>query len=362
MMENKTAESGIINRILQGKFVLIAEIGVNYYDIAAKEHISSMDAAKKMIKAAAEEGIHAVKFQSYKAETLAAKQSPAYWDRTKEHSATQYELFRKYDAFGYEEYRELSGYCQECGIEFLSTAFDTDAADYLDGLMGVYKISSSDLNNLPFIAYQAKKQKPVILSAGASDAQEIGQAAACIRTYNDKPLVLMHCVLEYPAPYAHANLNKIQALKKRYPDFYIGYSDHTVSDACADVIKTAYLLGAQVIEKHFTLDKQLPGNDHYHAMDPQDARKILDGIAFIDQLRGSEEIVCLPGEEAARKNARRSCVSAAFIKAGTPVTQELLLCKRPGTGIAPNDIEQLTGKRAKIDIQPDTVLQWDMFE
>lgn len=351
----------IMDMVKKGEFVLIAEIGVNYYDIAAKEGISELDAAKRMVAAAAESGVHAVKFQSYKADTLAAKDSPAYWDISEEATSSQHELFQKYDSFGYKEYKELKEYCSATGVEFLSTAFDLESADYLEGLMDVYKISSSDLNNLPFITYQAKKGKPMILSTGASNAEEIDRAVACIRRENAQPLVLMHCVLEYPTPYEHANLNKIAALKKRYPKLVIGYSDHTKPDEGADVIKAAYLLGAQVVEKHFTLDKSLPGNDHYHAMDPSDAKKIISSIRFVDMLRGSYELGCQPGEKNARQYARRSLVSASKIKAGTVVRQELLAFKRPGTGIAPDRMEQLLGRQALSDIPQDTLLQWEMF-
>ena len=354
--------SNIINRVKNGEFVLIAEIGVNYYDIAKKEGISNMEAAKKMVLEAKKAGIHAVKFQSYKAATLPAKESPAYWDMTEECTASQYELFRKYDSFGYPEYEELSRYSWEQGIEFLSTAFDIESADYLEGLMDVYKISSSDLNNRPFVEYQAKKGKPILLSAGASNADEIDAAIGCIREYNKQPIVLMHCVLEYPTPYSHANLNKIVSLKERYLDLITGYSDHTKPDACADVIKTAYNLGAQAVEKHFTLDKTLPGNDHYHAMNPQDARKILEGIAFFHSIRGSYELSCLESEQAARQNARRSLISMVEIKKGTPVREHMQTFKRPGTGIHPEDLDKLVGRRAKIDISEDMVLQWGMFE
>lgn len=158
----------LISKIQMGKFVLIAEIGVNYYDIATKENISNIDAAKKMINEAKNAGIDAVKFQTYKAETIAARESPSYWDTTEEAETSQYALFKKFDSFGYGEYLELSNYCKKIGIDFLSTAFDNDSADYLDEMMDVYKISSSDLNNIPFIEYQAKKNKPILLSVGAS--------------------------------------------------------------------------------------------------------------------------------------------------------------------------------------------------
>ena len=147
----------ILNSMKTGKFVLIAEVGVNYYDIAKERGITPMEAAKLMVKEAHDAGIHAVKFQTYKAETLAAKQSPYYWDITEEPTRSQFELFQKFDSFGEAEYKELADYCDEIGIEFCSTAFDFESADYLDKMMNVYKISSSDLTNIPFIEHQAKK-------------------------------------------------------------------------------------------------------------------------------------------------------------------------------------------------------------
>ena len=321
-----------------------------------------MEAAKLMVKEAKEAGIHAVKFQTYKASTLAAKQSPYYWDIKEEPTKSQYELFKKFDMFGYEEYKELSTYCKNINIEFLSTAFDVESADYLEPLMNVYKISSSDLSNLPFIEYQAKKNKPILLSAGASNEEEIDKAIATIRKVNSQPIVLLHCVLEYPTPYEHANLNKIVSLKNKYKDIFIGYSDHTKPDECYDTIKTAYNLGALVIEKHFTLDKTLKGNDHYHAMDPKDAKKIIEGIKFIDTIRGTYELKCLESEKVARSNARRSIVSLGEIKKGTKISKENLTFKRPGTGISPSEIDNILGRTAKIDIQDDTILSYTMFE
>lgn len=351
----------IMDRIKNDKFVLIAEIGVNYYDIAAKFEISLMDAAKLMIKKAKDSGVHVAKFQTYKAETLAAKESPSYWDIAEESTTSQYKLFKKFDSFGVSEYRELSKYCSEVGIEFLSTPFDFESADYLYDLMNVYKISSSDLSNIPFIRYQAKKNKPILLSVGASDLSEIEMAVKTIREVNDKEIILLHCVLEYPTPFEHANLNKITSLKHAFPNIIIGYSDHTRPDECMDVIKTAYNLGAMVIEKHFTLDKTLKGNDHYHAMDTDDAVKIIEGIKFIDDIRGSYEIKALESEGAARKNARRSIVSNEKINKGTMITEEMLTFKRPGTGISPQNISLVIGKIASEDIDEDIILREDMI-
>lgn len=352
----------IMNRMEKGQFVLIAEIGVNYYDIARKEGITPLDAAKLMILKAKEAEIHAVKFQTYKAETLAAKESPSYWDTSEEKETSQYSLFKKFDSFGEKEYRELYQYSEQIGIEFLSTAFDVESADYLDEMMNVYKISSSDLNNLPFVAYQAKKNKPILLSVGASEEAEIRKTVELIRKYNQQPITLLHCVLEYPTPYEHANLNKIMSLKKAFPDCYIGYSDHTKPEADFDVLKTAYNLGAQVIEKHFTLDKTLSGNDHYHAMDEKDAAGIIKAMEYIDTIRGKGDLVCLESEQIARANARRSLVSNCEIKKGTVITDEMLIFKRPASGIGAYEYDRLIGMTAVKDIEEDTVLQWEMFQ
>jgi len=352
----------IIERCQAGEFTLIAEIGVNYYDIAKKLHISPMEAAKFMVLSARNAGLHAVKFQTYKAETLASRYSPSYWDTTEEPTSSQFELFKKFDSFGEPEYQELSRFCDQIGIEFCSTPFDFESADYLDSMMNVYKISSSDLTNLPFITHMAKKGKPILLSTGASNLDEISAAVSCIRKYNDKELVLLHCVLEYPTPYTHANLAKIGALKKAFTDVIVGYSDHTKPDASYDVIKTAYLLGAVVIEKHFTVDKILRGNDHYHAMDPHDVENILAAIYRIDELKGRGELCVLESEQSARENARRSIVAAVDIPAGTIISEELLTFKRPGHGISPRELESVIGKIVKEDIGKDVVLNKEMLK
>lgn len=353
-------EHNMIDRLRAGQFTLMAEIGVNYYDIATKLRITAMEAAKYMILTAANAGIHAVKFQTYKAETLASRYSPSYWDTSEEPTASQYELFRKFDSFGADEYLELSRFSTQVGVEFCSTPFDFTSADYLDTMMAVYKISSSDLTNLPFIEHIAKKGKPVLLSVGAANLDEIERAVSVIRTYNDCELVLLHCVLEYPTPAAHANLAKIRSLREHFPDAYIGYSDHTKPDP--DVIKTAYLMGANLVEKHFTVDKTLIGNDHYHAMDPHDAVEILQSIAHVEEILGSSVLVALPSESPARENARRSIVARVSIPAGTVITMDMMSFKRPGTGISPARAAELVGRVSAVNIAEDTVLQETMLE
>lgn len=345
----------LLERIRAGEFVLIAEIGVNYHDIAAANGISAMDAAKLMIREARSAGAHAVKFQSYRAGTLVTRNATSYWDTSEEAETSQFELFAKYDSFGEAEYRELAAYCLSQQVEFMSTAFDNEAVDYLEDLVNVYKVSSSDITNLPFIEFQARKGKPIILSTGASTLDEIRSAVGAIRKHGVE-VVLMHCVLEYPTPFEHASLQKIAALKHEFDDLFIGYSDHCRPDAHFDVIKSAYLLGATIVEKHFTLDKRLPGNDHYHAMDPSDVRSIIEAIAFVRLLAGAGEFDDIESQHAARLNARRSIVAARDIEAGEVLAQDMLAFKRPGHGMSPSEVDLVVGRRVRHAIPLDTLI------
>lgn len=340
------------------KYYIIAEIGVNYYDIAKKYNISNMDAAKLMCRKAKQGGADAVKFQSYKAETIASKNSPYYWDLKEEPTTSQFELFKKYDSFGEKEYLELKKYCDEIKIEFMSTPFDYESVDYLDDFMKCYKISSSDITNIPFIEYICQKGKPIILSVGAAKKYEIDNAVNIIKKHGNK-LTLLHCVLEYPTLYSHANLGRIKSLKDMYDVDMIGYSDHTKPDRCYDVIKSAYLLGARIIEKHFTLDKTLIGNDHYHAMDVDDLCNIRKSLDNIISIVGTGEIDCSEFENRARLNARRSIVLMNKLKKGDSVERGDVTFKRPGLGISPTDLEKVIGKKVVRDLDKDSVLRWE---
>lgn len=340
---------------------VIAEIGVNFYDTAREKNISPLEAAKLYILEAFKAGVSAVKFQSYKADTIVSKNSPAYWDLSKESTTTQHALFSKHDGFDKEDYQELCNYCKEVGVAFLSTPFDFNSADYLENMVDIYKISSSDLTNIPFIRYIARKGKPIFLSVGASYLFEIDEVVRAIKEEGNNDICILHCVLSYPTKNEDANLNVIQTLKKIYPDLKIGYSDHTLPDPTMTVLSTAYLLGADVIEKHFTLDKTLKGNDHYHAGDPLDFRTAIDNFNLIQTIRGIDEKTVLPCEIIPRREARRSIVLTRDLKAGTTLSMEHLTFKRPGTGIAPKYLDIVIGKQVKKDLLEDTVLTWDMI-
>lgn len=340
---------------------VIAEMGVNFYDTAKVLGITPLDAAKMYIDAAAEVGIDCAKFQSYKADTIVSKNSPAYWDLTKEPTRTQHALFQKHDHFNEEDYKELCDYTHTKGMDFTSTPFDYASADYLEPMVDFYKISSSDLSNLPFIEHIAKKGKPVYMSVGAAYLSECDEAIRTLKNAGCKDIVIFHCVLSYPTQPDDANLRVIETLKRTFPDVRVGFSDHVAPDETMMTLATAYLLGAEAIEKHFTLDKTLPGNDHYHAGDPSDFKKAIENFKFIDRILGNPEKTVLECELIPRREARRSLVLTRDMKAGEIIKAEDLMPKRPGTGISPKFADIVIGRAVKADLSEDTILMWDMI-
>lgn len=332
---------------------IIAEAGVN--------HEGSMDLAKRLIDEAAEGGADAIKFQSYKAETLASKNSPSYWNLEKESTTSQFELFKKYDNFWKNEYEELKLYCDKTGIEFCSTPFDSESADFLNDLMSFYKISSSDITNKPFIEQISNYGKPIILSTGASEHAEIQSALSWINNISaDINVALLHCILNYPTLNMNANLRMILDLCKEYPKNIIGYSDHTLPEEMLSLY-TATIFGALVLEKHFTHDKSLPGNDHYHAMDKVDLKLFKNMLEKLNVISGSREKKCIPEELISKENARRSIVANCLINKGDIITREMITFKRPGTGIKPFEIDKVLGKKASKVIEEDTILAQEMI-
>ena len=233
-------------------FYMIAEIGVN--------HECSIQKAKKLIFQAKLGGAHAAKFQTYKADKIAAKFSKAYWDTKKEKIKSQHQLFSKFDKFTTSDYKILANYCKKKKIDFLSTPFDLDSVDSLNPLVPAFKISSSDISNVPLLRKISSKGKPVLLSTGGANVAEIRSAIKNLNFKKKVKIVLMHCILNYPTKNSNANLLMIKHLSDNFKDYPIGYSDHTLPNASMTNISTAYLLGARVIEKHFTYNKKLKGN------------------------------------------------------------------------------------------------------
>jgi N-acetylneuraminate synthase len=331
---------------------IIAEAGVN--------HEGDMQKALHLIDLAAESGVDAIKFQTYKAGRIASRYSPSYWDTSKETCTNQYDLFRRYDQFDAPEYQKLAEECQQRGVMFLSTPFDIDCIEWLEPLLPLWKIASADIANFLLLERVARTGKPVLLSTGAANISEAERARDFLMAHGCPQVSLLHCVLSYPTSTEHANIAAIQHMRQFFPDTVLGYSDHTTPVDSFAAISAAYVLGARMIEKHFTFDKSLPGNDHYHAFDATDFKRLRQELEQVRTLLGTPHKQVLPWEEVSRLNARRSLVARQAIPRGTTITRDMIDVKRPGTGIEPRYLEMLEGMVAAGDIGEDAILQWHM--
>jgi N-acetylneuraminate synthase len=320
-----------------------------------------MDLARQMIEQAAAAGAHAVKFQAYKAGKIASVHSPAYWDTRLEPTTSQFQLFSRYDRLEPDDYRELAGFCRRKEIDFLATPFDLDAVDFLADLVPAFKIASADITNLPLLRKTAAMGKPVILSTGASTLAEIETAVQELTRAGCRSLALLHCVLNYPTPLENAQLGMIDVLKRTFPDQVIGYSDHVVPDDFLSTLEAAMLLGAAILEKHFTHDKTLTGNDHYHAMDQHDLKRFIHKTAVYRTAFG-DGCRHMDLEASARRHARRSIVAAKDIAKGQCLDETHLTVKRPGHGISPVLWDEILGRQAARNIREDDLLTWDMLD
>lgn len=333
---------------------IIAEVGVN--------HEGSLRKAQEMIVTAAASGADAVKFQTYKAEKLAIKESPAYWDLSQEPTLSQRELFKKFDGFDEFEYRSLKRTCDECNVDFVSTPFDLDSLNFLDGLVPFFKIASADINNIPLLKAVGSTGKVVLFSTGASEVWEINQAVETLLDAGASDVIPLHCILNYPTAYQDARLGGIKQLAKFFPDLFVGYSDHTFPDAGMLTLTTSVLMGAKVVEKHYTYDKSLKGNDHYHAMDSNDLAVFSENIKRIWTISKSLNFGNRSNEEQSNQNARRSIVAINDIPSGQIIEPWMLTCKRPGDGISPVHWDSIIGRVALKEIKGDTKLLWSDFD
>ena len=333
---------------------VIAEAGAN--------HEGDIQTAERMIEEAARSGAQCIKFQTYKAGKLVVRDAPKYWYDPGDLVKNQYEMFDGLDRFDEPEWRRLIEKAEEVGITFMSSAWDEESVDILDSLsMVAFKIGSADITSLPLLRHIAKKGKPVILSTGASTVGEIESALDAIREEGNEDIILLHCILSYPTEYKDANLQTMVWLQRLMGDLPVGLSDHTLADPTMTVPLAAAALGARVIEKHFTLDKSLPGNDHYHAMNADDLARFMSSLDILAQAQGEEgPRRVLPVEETPRVMARRSLVSRIEIPKDSVIVRDMLTYKRPGTGISPADLELVLGRRARTDIPEDKTLTWDM--
>lgn len=332
---------------------IIAEAGVN--------HNGQLDLALKLIEAAAKAGADAVKFQTFKAEQVvtAAGEMAEYQKRNLGVLESQLEMVRKLE-LSYEYYPQLIAKAKELGIIFFSTPHGHIAsADFLNGLgVPAFKFGSGDLTNIPLLEYVARLGKPMIIGTGMATMAEVHEAVETIRNAGNEQFVMLHCTTDYPCKHEDINLKAMTSIAKEC-NCLVGYSDHTIDNEAA-VMATA--LGACVLERHFTLDRNLPGPDQKASFEPQELAEYIRRIREASIILGSGEKIPAESEKQYIPMVRRSIVSAQAIKSGEQLTEENLTLKRPGTGIAPRQWKEVIGKHATCDIPADTLLVTDMYK
>ena len=333
------------------KTLIIAEAGVN--------HNGSIELAKKLVEKAKEAGVDFIKFQTFKASKLvtkSAKQAEYQQKNIGKEGDSQYQMLKKLE-LSPEEHEILIDYCHQLGIKFFSTAFDFDSIEYLHSLnLGLWKVPSGEVTNYPFMKRIAAFNEPTILSTGMCDMEDVRAAVDALykNGLSKENLILLHCNTEYPTPFEDVNLKAMDALRKEF-GVEVGYSDHTKG---IEVPIAAVALGATVIEKHFTLDRTLPGPDHKASLEPDELKAMVSAIRNIEKAVGGDGTKHV--SESEKKNiavARKSIVAACDIKAGEVFTEQNLTVKRPGSGISPMRWEEVLGLKAKKDFNEDELIE-----
>jgi len=327
---------------------------------AACNHMCQVDMAKKMIDLAADAGVDAIKFQTYKAEKLARREATTYWAGK---TISQIEYYQRLDKFGQDEYRILFEYAGKKGIIGFSTPFDLDSASMLNEVgVPLFKIATCDLPDKRLLRHIAGFNKPILLSTGASTPEEIDGAVKTIFEKGNFQLVVLACTLSYPTKDEDAYLLRIKSLQERYPNLTIGLSDHTEPDENMIIPSVGVSLGAKVVEKHYTLDRSMTGSGHFYSVNPTDLKKMVANIRLTEKVMGKEGLAVLKAEQPARESARRSIVAERAIKKGEVISSDMLGLKRPADGLSGDKIDLILGKRARTDIKPDQMITLDMVE
>ena len=336
---------------MTNRTLIIAEAGVN--------HNGSIELAKKLVEKAKEAGVDYIKFQTFKASKLvtkAAKQAEYQQKNVGKEGDSQYQMLKKLE-LSPEEHEVLIDYCHQLGIKFFSTAFDFDSIDYLHSLnLGLWKIPSGEVTNYPFLKRIAAYNEPTILSTGMCDMEDVRAAVEALykNGLSKENLILLHCNTEYPTPFEDVNLKAMDALRKEF-GVEVGYSDHTKG---IEVPIAAVALGATVIEKHFTLGRNMEGPDHKASLEPDELKAMVSAIRNIEKAVGGDGTKHV--SESEKKNiaiARKSIVAACDIKAGEEFTEQNLTVKRPGSGISPMRWEEVLGQKAKKDFNEDDLIE-----
>jgi len=329
--------------------VIIAEIGLN--------HNGDFDRAKKMVSVAHLAGADVAKFQTAKAELVMSQYAPKaeYQLFNTDRQESQLEMCRRLHLpFG--AYSELKGYCEQLGIEFMSTPFDIPSIRLLDELgQRVMKVPSGEITNLPYLIEIGKLGKPVLLSTGMSELEEIEAAVTVLRKHGTSDITLLHCNTQYPTPFHDANLRAMETLRNEF-GLPVGYSDHTPGIEAA---LAAAALGAVVIEKHFTLDRSMEGPDHKASIEPDELSVMVRSIRNIEAALGDGRKHVTPSERENIEVARKSIVASRDIRAGEVFTEENIAAKRPGSGVSPMRWFEVLGTKAKRDFSFDEMIEID---
>lgn len=331
--------------------LIIAEAGVN--------HNGSIEIAKQLVDKAAEAGVDVIKFQTFKAEKLVSKAAKQAEYQKKnigsEADDSQYSMLKKLELSEL-DHQSLIEYCQQKGIIFFSTAFDLESIDYLHSLkIGLWKIPSGEITNYPYIKKIAQYGEPVILSTGMCELDDVSAAMNVLLNNGVKheQITILHCNTEYPTPYEDVNLKAMLELQDQYK-VKVGYSDHTRG---IEVPIAAVALGATVIEKHFTLDRNMPGPDHKASLEPGELKAMVGAIRHIELALGDGHKIVSPSEQKNIAIARKSIVAACPIKKGDVLTEQNLTVKRPGTGVSPMRWEEVLGTKAIKDFEEEDLIE-----
>lgn len=328
---------------------IIGEAGVN--------HNGDINLAKKLIDVAIEAKVDAVKFQTFKTEKIIGKfaKKAEYQNENTKINESQYDMVKKLE-LSFDEFKELKKYCDERNIIFISTPDDTDSVDLLADIKVPYiKIGSTEVTNLEYLKYIAKKNIPIILSTGMSTLGEVEKALNVIYSEGNKNVKLLHATTDYPTREDDVNLKAMVTMREAFK-VEVGYSDHTLGNEAAIA---AVAMGATVIEKHFTIDKSMEGPDHKASMEPEELKEFVIAIRKTEKILGSGIKGPTDREKKSIKDVRRSIVASRNLKKGTVLTRDMLEFKRPGTGLYPEFVDFVVGKRIKRDIQEDEVINLD---
>jgi len=330
---------------------IIAEAGVN--------HNGDIKLAKKLVDVAKEAGADAVKFQTFKAENVVTENAAmaSYQKRNIKKKETQQEMLKEME-LDYKDFIRLKKYCDKKKIIFLSTPHSEDAIDFLEDLVPAYKVGSGDLTNLPFLEKIAKKKKPIILSTGMATLSEVKEAVRTIKRAKNNKIILLHCTTNYPCSLEEVNLRAMLTLKKEF-NLPVGYSDHTLGIL---VPVMAVTMGARVLEKHFTLDKHLPGPDHKASLEPDELKEMIKAVRNVEKTLGNGIKKPTRSEEKIKKVARKSIVAKVDVPKGVKITKDMLDIKRPGTGIEPKYLKRIIGRKSKKNIKKDELIKLSDFK